>query len=50
MEYAQGGELFDHIVKNKRLKEQEAVRLMQQLIAGLEYIHRNGVVHRDLKP
>lgn len=50
MEYAQGGELFEHIVKKRRLSEKEAVRFMQQLLAGVEYIHRNGIVHRDLKP
>jgi len=26
MEYASGGELFEYIVKRKKLKEQEAVR------------------------
>ena len=50
MEYAPGGELFDYIVKNKRLPVREVVRLFQQLLSGLEYIHLNGVVHRDLKP
>ena len=50
MEYAQGGELFEHIVKKRRLSEKEAVRFTQQLLAGVEYIHRNGIVHRDLKP
>jgi 5'-AMP-activated protein kinase catalytic alpha subunit len=50
MEYASGGELFDHIVKNNKLKEKEACRFFHQLIAGIEYIHKLHIVHRDLKP
>jgi 5'-AMP-activated protein kinase, catalytic alpha subunit len=50
MEYAEGGELFDYIVKRKRLDEKEAVSIMQHILAGVEYIHKNGIVHRDLKP
>jgi 5'-AMP-activated protein kinase, catalytic alpha subunit len=50
MEYAPGGELFDYIVRKKRLEEQEAIGFMQQILEGVEYIHRIGIVHRDLKP
>jgi 5'-AMP-activated protein kinase catalytic alpha subunit len=50
MEYASGGELFDYIVKNNKLKEKEACKFFHQLIAGIEYIHKLHIVHRDLKP
>ena len=50
MEYCEGGELFNYIVKNRRLCEEEASFFYFQLINGLEYIHNLGIVHRDLKP
>ena len=50
MEFASGGELFDHIVESQRLKEHEASKFLRQIVAGVEVIHRNLVVHRDLKP
>ena len=50
MEYACGGELFDYIVARSRLKEQQACLFFQQLLSGIEYLQRVGVVHRDLKP
>lgn len=39
MEMAQGGELFDYIVKNQRVKENEACKFYAQLIDGIEYMH-----------
>ena len=50
MEYCEGGELFNYIVKNRRLNENESAFFYYQLINGLEYIHSLGIVHRDLKP
>ena len=49
-EYASGGELFDYIVANQRVKELEACKFFQQLLDGIEYVHKLNVVHRDLKP
>lgn len=50
MEYAPGGELFDHIVKNSKLNEKEACKIFQQIVSGIDYLHELKVVHRDLKP
>ncbi|KAF9508795.1 hypothetical protein BS47DRAFT_1350040 [Hydnum rufescens UP504] len=41
LEYASGGELFDHILAHRFLKEKDASKLFAQLISG--------IVHRDLK-
>ena len=50
MEYANGGELFDYIVANKRVKEKEARSFFRQILSAVDYCHKNAVIHRDLKP
>lgn len=50
MEYANGGELFDFIVRHTRLTEKQAAKFYWELLAGIEYLHKSGVCHRDLKP
>lgn len=50
LEYAKGGELFDYIIESNPLGENEAMRLLGQLVSGLEYLHSFGICHRDLKP
>lgn len=49
LEYASGGELFDHILAHRYLREKDACKLFCQLISGVWYIHEKKIVHRDLK-
>lgn len=49
LEYASGGELFDYILQHRFLKENAARRLFAQLVSGVGYLHKKGIVHRDLK-
>lgn len=49
MDVVTGGELFTKILKEGRLEENVARRYFQQLVDGVEYCHRRGVCHRDLK-
>ncbi len=47
--YYSGGSLKDRLAEGP-LDTEEAVRLVRQLLAGLDATHRRGIVHRDVKP
>jgi serine/threonine protein kinase len=50
MEYLEGETLDDVLRRRGRLPPAEAVRLIYQALLGLEHLHEQGLVHRDLKP
>jgi serine/threonine protein kinase len=49
LEFAGGGELFDAIVKKGQYSEPDAINIVKQILEAVQYIHDNGIAHRDLK-
>ncbi|KAI7863546.1 kinase-like domain-containing protein [Spinellus fusiger] len=49
MDYVNGGQLLHYIVKRQRLSEGRARLFSRQIVSALDYMHRNSIVHRDLK-
>ena len=50
MEYVDGPPLKDLLDKHERFVLADIVRIMEDLLAGLQFSHERGVVHRDIKP
>lgn len=50
LDLIQGGEMFDHLVKDGAYSEADAARLVREVGSALSFLHGIGVVHSDLKP
>jgi eukaryotic-like serine/threonine-protein kinase len=50
MEYVEGPSCADLLRDNRELGVEESVRIVRDACHGLDYAHRAGVVHRDVKP
>jgi eukaryotic-like serine/threonine-protein kinase len=50
MEYVEGESLYQILKREGKVPVAEAVDIMKQMLGGLLAAHREGVIHRDLKP
>ncbi|TWW62643.1 Calcium/calmodulin-dependent protein kinase type 1G, partial [Takifugu flavidus] len=50
MQLVSGGELFDRILDRGVYTEQDASKVIKQVLEAVSYLHKNSIVHRDLKP
>ena len=50
MPYVEGDSLRGLIARNGALAPSDAMRLLRDVVDGLAHAHRQGIVHRDIKP
>ncbi|MGK7903512.1 MAG: protein kinase [Hormoscilla sp.] len=49
-EFVDGHDLSQEIAPGKQLSEKEVVKLLQEILEVLVFVHENDVIHRDIKP
>lgn len=49
-EYIEGHTLTEELVPDKRWSEGQVTQLLQEVLSILEFVHQQGVIHRDIKP
>jgi len=50
MEYVDGETVYERIVKDRRMSEDDAINFVRQVAEALQHAHQRGFIHRDIKP
>lgn len=49
MEYIRGGNLYENMIESKFLSEKHVANYIKQLLLVCNFLHLQGIVHRDVK-
>lgn len=51
MDFVSGGSLHSYLKEkpSRRLEEEDAKRILKQILTALQYCHRKSIAHRDIK-
>jgi serine/threonine-protein kinase len=50
MPYIEGESLRDRLRRERQLPVEDAVRITREVALALDFAHRHGIIHRDVKP
>ncbi len=49
-EFIEGHSLSQELLPGQHWEESRVIELLQEILTVLEFVHRHGVIHRDIKP
>ncbi|MBD2436099.1 serine/threonine protein kinase [Nostoc sp. FACHB-110] len=49
-EYVEGHPLTDELIPGQPWSESQVLQMLQEVLTILEFVHQQGVIHRDIKP
>ncbi len=50
MPFVEGESLRARLRRERQLSSEDAIRVIREVAQALDYAHRHGVIHRDVKP